>query len=184
MSELKFSDLEKRLNKEDLLNLTVFNTQLKTRMIENGIYIGTYLVGSSTFPENEYIKIAPPKDMDLLVCAYDKKYLIPFKDDLYNCKLTQKLSSLLAQEDFQRSIETTIPSTEFGIAEPDRRDFTYIPYGRPNLHINFENGIPIHLVVNFHSPKIYKVGRFRFQQRDYEKSIKIEQKNNNPFCFI
>lgn len=186
MRELRFSELERRLESEDISNLLNFTMRLRAKFEEHtGIALGSYLVGSCTYSEKDFNELFPPGDMDIIIAPHDKRVLVPHRKDPWNCVLTDLMNSFLIDSDFKESLGFTCSNSVLGMAEADGREGNYIEYKRPNKTFEFgEDRLPIHMVVNFKSPRVYKIGRGKRYQRTFREAIEFERKNDNSFCLI
>ena len=176
-----------RIGKEDLDKLILFSNGLKERFeSKTGIEIGTYLVGSVTYPKKVYDKLlGPMSDLDIMVTAHDRNYLKPSRTNSNRCPLTKKLIEFFRGHYMDEFLTMNTSDFDFSFDEIHSRTGKISKHRhRPNVILETPLGLPIHLTVQYRDPKVYGISMSRKAQLTHADAIAKETKHNNPFYIL
>ena len=175
-----------RIGVDNLTKLLTFSDTLKTTFqIITGIRIGTYMVGAVTYPEKVYQESGLISDLDIIVAAYDRNYLKPFKTNSNRCPLTKELKKFFRGGYMDEFLTMDTSKFDFLFDELHSKTGKVSEHRhRPNVMLETQTGLPIHLTVQYKNPKIYGISMSRKDQLAYNDAIAKEIRYKNPFFIL
>ena len=185
--EIDFLKLVSRIGENNYFNLSCFSNILKQGLKEKkGIDSSCYLIGIATLPDKELKSVSNIDKLDLIVAAHNKSPLIPDKSNPLFCELAYAIIDLYNDERLfdgklaeTKTKELKLSSTKIILEDTEKSD-----YVRPNGLIEFENQLPIHIIVQYFNPTHYKKNMDGGDQYTYRRSLWSERLNNNSFCLL
>lgn len=189
--EIDVLTLQERLGTRDFLRLTVVTRKLLQELSREGVFASCYVVGSTTFSPVEYQKHYGESsqgrvfynDIDVIVAAHDRELLKPDRENYWGCPFTATVNKVLPE--LFTAVKAKEPShlpPVLGTPFESMGRIPFAQYGRPNIRLEFAESLPIHLVVSYRNPSVFKLSREGRDQKVYSELIEQERKIDAPFC--